>query len=272
MIEERNGISYVEFSLFQKAGSVKAAVASRKGGVSQPPFDSLNMSFSTGDDLAAVRENRRRFLSMLGVDPAAVISCCQVHGTHIEVVGKKDCGRGALLPDTAVAACDGLLTQESGVPLIMNFADCTPLLFYDPVRRAAGLAHGGWRGTAGNIAGIMVRLMKEQCGSDPADILAAIGPAIGPCCFEVGSDVVDAFGRLFSAEEMGRLAIPEEGKKGKFLLNLPMANRMLLLRAGLVPSHIENAGLCTYCRDDLFYSYRKSKGKTGRHMAVIEID
>lgn len=272
MIEEKNGIFYVTWSLFQKAGSVKAAVASRKGGVSRAPFDSLNMSFSTGDDPAAVRENRRRFLSVLGIDPALIISCHQVHGTHIEVVEKKDCGRGALSPDTAVPACDGLLTEERGVPLTMNFADCTPLLFYDPMRRAAGLAHGGWRGTAGNIAGIMVRLMKEQCGSDPADILAAIGPAIGPCCFEVGSDVADAFGNLFSQEDMGRLAVPEKGKEGKFLLNLPMANRMLLLRAGLVPSHIEDARLCTFCRDDLFYSYRKSKGKTGRHMAVIEMD
>ena len=272
MINERNGISYVTFSLFQKGGGVKAAVASRKGGVSQAPFDSLNMSFSTGDKAEAVRENRRRFLSLLSIAPEAVISCHQVHGTHIEAVGKKDRGRGALSPDTAIPDCDGLLTGEAGVPLTMNFADCTPLLFYDPVRRAAGLAHGGWRGTAGNIAGAMVRLMEERCRSDPADILAAIGPAIGPCCFEVGSDVVQVFAGLFSTEDMARLAVPEAGKEGKFLFDLPQANRLLLLRAGILPSHIEDARLCTYCRDDLFYSYRKSKGKTGRHMAVIEME
>lgn len=272
MIEICHGIPYVSFSIFKKAGHVKAAVASRKGGVSTAPFDSLNMSFSTGDDPDAVRENRRRFLSLLGIAPADMVSCCQVHGTHIEVVGKKDRGRGALSLETALTSCDGLLTSDPGVPLTMNFADCTPLLFYDPVRRAGGLAHGGWRGTAGNIGGAMVRLMEERFGSRPEDILAGIGPAIGPCSFEVGRDVVDAFASLFTEAEMKELAAPEEGKEGKFLFHLPLANRLLLRRAGLWDSHIEDAGICTYCREDLFYSYRKSGGRCGRHMAVFSLD
>ena len=178
MIEIRKGMPIVTFSLFKKAGgiaaavasrkggvseapfdSLAAAVASRKGGVSEAPFDSLNMSFSAGDDPAAVRENRRRFLTLLGADPKKAVSCHQVHGTDIFEMGRDDAGRGALSAETAVPACDGLITREKGLPLTMNFADCTPLLFYDPEHRAAGIAHGGWRGTAGDIAGKTVRLM-----------------------------------------------------------------------------------------------------------------
>ncbi len=267
MIEIRNGIPFVTFSLFQKAGHVAAAVASRKGGVSKAPFDSLNMSFSTGDAPDAVIENRRRFLTLLRIPPADIVSCHQVHGTHIEAVGQADRGRGAQEAETAVPGCDGLATNEAGVPLTMNFADCTPLLFYDPAHHAAAVAHGGWRGTAGDIAGKTVRFLGERYGTRPEDLLAGVGPAIGGCCFEVGSDVTDAFFRLFGEADMARLAREKSG--GKYLFDLPEANRLLLLQAGLSPHHIEMSGLCTYCRDDLFFSYRKSGGRTGRHMAAV---
>lgn len=269
MIEILHGIPYVSFSLFKQTGRVDAAVASRKGGVSQAPFDSLNMSFSTGDDPAAVAENRRRFLALFHVPAEEMVSCHQVHGTHIEVVSRDAAGRGAFSPETALPGCDGLVTNEAHTALTMNFADCTPLLFYDPVHHAAGLAHGGWRGTAGNIGGRMVRLMAEHYGTDPARLLAGIGPAIGKCCFEVGQDVADAFGAVFPAEEMKAL-LTDKGD-GKYLFDLPGANRLLLLRAGLLPIHIEDCGICTWCREDLFYSYRRSGGRTGRHMAMIRL-
>lgn len=266
MIEIRNGIPFVTFSLFQKAGGLAAAVASRRGGVSCAPFDALNMSFSTGDAPEDVRENRRRFLSLLHIPPEDIVSCHQVHGTHIEEVGAADRGRGALDAESALPETDGLMTNEKGVPLTMNFADCTPLLFYDKAHHAAAVAHGGWRGTAGDIAGKMVRRMTERYGTDPAELLAGIGPAIGGCSFEVGEDVIGAFETLFDRADMETLARPRGG--GKYLFDLPEANRRLLLRAGLLPHHIESCGLCTYCRDDLFFSYRKSGGKTGRHMAA----
>lgn len=267
MLAVRNEIPMVLFPLFEKAGGVTAAVSSRKGGVSAAPFDSLNMSFSSGDAPLAVKENRRRFLSAAGILPEDAVSCHQVHGTHVEIVGKADCGRGALSGETAIAGCDGLLTAASGVPLTMNFADCTPIFLYDPVRRAAAVVHGGWRGTAGDIAGKTVRLMEETYGSRPSDILAGIGPAIRMCCFEVGEDVTEAFRRMFPEEDMAALC--REKGEGKFLFDLAEANRRLLLRAGVRADHIEDSGLCTYCRDDLFFSYRKSGGRTGRHMGVI---
>lgn len=267
MIEEKNGISFVSFSVFGAAKDLTAAVSLRHGGVSEAPFASLNMSFSTGDEPEAVIENRRRFLTALGIEPADIISCMQVHGTHIEVVSAADLGRGALEKTTALPACDGLVTNARGVPLTMNFADCTPLLFYDPVHRAIGLSHGGWRGTAGDIAGKTVSLMAERYGTKPEDLLAAIGPAIGGCSFEVGADVIEAFAALFVAADMKEMT--KEKGKGKYLFDLPAANRKLMLRAGIPPEHIEDAGICTYCHVDDFFSYRKEKGQTGRHMAVM---
>lgn len=258
---------YVTFQIFASHADVIAAVSTRDGGVSAPPFHSANMSFSAGDNPDCVRENRRRYLTTLGIAPETIISTNQVHATRIVTVGAADCGRGALSPETAIDECDGLLTATPGVPLTMNFADCTPIFLYDPKKKIAALVHGGWRGTAGNIAGCAVREMEKQFGADPKDILAAIGPAIGPCCFEVGEEVIAEFAKIFSPIELAELA--EKKENGRFLFHLPEANRRLLLRAGLAETNIEDCRLCTYCHDDKFFSYRKSGGKTGRHMGVI---
>lgn len=270
MLKETETLSVVTFSIFDAVPAVTAAVSTRRGGVSTSVFSSLNMSFASGDDPAAVRENRRRFLSALKIDPAQIVCCNQVHGIHVVRAGQADRGRGALVRDGAIPDCDGLMTDEAGVPLTMNFADCTPLLFWDPVHHAVAVAHGGWRGTAGNIGAVVLRQMKDAYGTDPADVLAAVGPAIGSAAFEVGQDVIDAFSPLFSPVEMEELARPT--KAGKYVFDLPKANRFLLMQAGICRDHIEDASLCTYTRDDLFFSYRKASRqgqKTGRHMAVI---
>lgn len=266
-IKNNGGISYGEFSLFADADHLTAAVSTRLGGVSAPPFDTLNMSFSTGDEAASVLENRTRFLSAVGIDPKEIVTCRQVHGTHLEQVGKEDRGRGASSQETAVKDCDGLMTDEAGVPIVLNFADCTPLLFYDAGHQAIAISHGGWRGTEADIAGKTVSMMKETFGSDPKDLLAAVGPAIGPCCFEVGGEVIKQFSHLFSREEMVLLTRKDKGEKYHF--DLPRANLILLQRAGIREEHIDASGVCTYCREDLFYSYRKSGGRTGRHMVVM---
>lgn len=140
-IKQAGDIFYGRFSIFEDKAGFEAAVSCRKGGSSPAPFDTLNMSFSAGDNPEHVRDNRKRFLQLLGIPSDQIISCHQVHGIHLEQVGAEYCGRGALDPDDALPACDGLLTNESNVPLTMNFADCMPLVFYDPVRRAAALSH-----------------------------------------------------------------------------------------------------------------------------------
>lgn len=266
-IKQAGDIFYGRFSIFEDKAGFEAAVSCRKGGSSPAPFDTLNMSFSAGDNPEHVRDNRKRFLQLLGIPSDQIISCHQVHGIHLEQVGAEYCGRGALDPDDALPACDGLLTNESNVPLTMNFADCMPLVFYDPVRRAAALSHGGWRGTAGNIAGRTVKRMQEVFGSIPGNILAAEGPAIGPSCFEVGEDVQKAFVCLFQEEQQNCLFRNKGG--GKYLFSLAEANRLLMIRAGIRPEHIELSDICTYTRDDLFYSHRHSGGRTGRHMTVV---
>ena len=264
----KNHISYLTFDIFQNY-PLRAAVSTRIGGVSEAPFDTFNMGFPVGDRAEAVLENRRRFFHVLGSDATRLICAKQVHGTHIEIVGKKDCGRGAFSMENVIPDCDGLVTAEKQVPIIMNYADCTPLLFYDPVKEVIGLSHGGWRGTAGNIAGKTIDKMVNEFGSQREDILCAIGPAIGKECFEVGGEVIEAFSRLFSEEEMKGLSCTKDN--GKYLFDLHGANRLLMEQAGIPKDHIEDCGICTYCRDDLFYSYRKSGGKTGRHMAVLEM-
>lgn len=271
MLEKKEGISFITFPIFSSVPSVTAAVSTRHGGMSSGEFSSLNMSFASGEDEAIIRENRRRYVGALHIDPESIICCNQVHGVHVEKVGRRDCGRGAIHRDTAIPSCDGLITNESNVPLTMNFADCTPLLFVDPVHHAVAVSHGGWRGTAGNIGDVTLQRMEEAYGTRREDVFAVIGPAIGGCCFEVGADVIAQFASLFTPMEMKELARHIEST-GKYFFDLPKANEKLLLKAGIVPSHLENCHMCTYCRDDLFYSYRKASKehkKTGRHMAII---
>lgn len=265
-IETKSGVSFLTFDVFKNENLI-AAVSTKNGGVSTGAYHSLNMGFSTDDAPEKVRENRKRFFDVLGIIPERLVNCALVHGIHMEKVGKADCGRGAQDFTSAIPACDGLYTNEKNVPLGLNYADCTPLLFYDPVTSSIAVAHGGWRGTAGNIAGEAVRHLQESYGAEPKNIKAGIGPAIGKSVFEVEKDVVEAFEKIFDEEEMKRLSAPKG--EGKILIDLPLANRILIERAGILPENIEDCGICTYCRNDLFYSYRKAAGRTGRHMAVM---
>ena len=271
MLEEKQGISFITFGIYKAVPAVTAAVSTRCDGQSTGSFASLNMSFASGEPADTIRANRRAYLQALHIDPATIVACNQVHGIHIEAVGRESCGNGALTRETAIAACDGLMTNQSDVPLTMNFADCTPLLFVDPVHHAVAVSHGGWRGTAGDIGRVTLQQMKKKYGTQPSDVLAAIGPAIGGCCFEVGPEVIEKFRPLFTAQDMHELARCI-GETGKYYFDLPKANEKLLMQAGILPEHLENSHLCTYCWDDLFYSYRKASKqgqKTGRHMAVI---
>jgi conserved hypothetical protein, YfiH family len=265
-IETKSGVSFLTFDVFKNENLI-AAVSTKNGGVSTGAYHSLNMGFSTDDAPEKVRENRKRFFDVLGIIPERLVNCALVHGIHMEKVGKADCGRGAQDFTSAIPACDGLYTNEKNVPLGLNYADCTPLLFYDPVTSSIAVAHGGWRGTAGNIAGEAMRHLQESYGAEPKNIKAGIGPAIGKSVFEVEKDVVEAFEKIFDEEEMKRLSAPKG--EGKILIDLPLANRILIERAGILPENIEDCGICTYCRNDLFYSYRKAAGRTGRHMAVM---
>lgn len=227
------------------------AIFTRQGGVSRAPYRSLNLGQSVGDDPAAVEANLHRVYDLLGISRQAVTYCHLTHSATVFPVSGRERGRMA-------GYGDGLVTDQPGLILTMNFGDCVPLLFHDPVRKVVGLAHAGWRGTVQNVAGAMVRTMVSHFHCRPRDIIALIGPSIGPCCYEVGPDVRQAAAAAFSDSET--LFSNRNGERAHF--DLWAANHRQLVEAGA--GTVMNAGLCTACRTDEFFSHRAEKGRTGR--------
>ena len=231
------------------------AVATRHGGVSRGSFASLNMSRSVGDVLEDALTNRERLCRAAGMPYKELVTCGLVHGTHALPVGAAE--RGGFVPAT-----DALLTDEPGVPLMLCFADCVPIILYDPVHRAVGLVHAGWRGTLAGAAASAVAQMVTTYSSAPSDLHAAIGPAIGPCCYEVGPEVVEQVRAVLPAA-----SVLSNGHKGHAYLDLWEANRRQLADAGV--SQVEVAELCTACHRDEFFSHRGDGGHTGRFGVVV---
>ncbi|MDX9871192.1 MAG: peptidoglycan editing factor PgeF [Clostridia bacterium] len=260
-----DGVLYYTADAFSETGRIIHAFSARKGGVSTGKYESLNMSLLTADDRENVLANRRRLCQVIGVEPADLTGAQQVHGDQIYHVGLKDKGAGALVPGTSIAAVDALITKERGIPLVLFFADCVPVFFLDPVRQIVALAHAGWKGTVAGITAKTVRAMRENYGSDPRDILAAVGPSIGPCHYEVDGPVIDAIKEAFPGNDPGLLS-PSD-KAGHAQLNLWLANTVQLLEEGLPQDNISVAGLCTYCLGDSFFSHRR--GMAGRQAAII---
>jgi len=246
---------------------VDCLVSTRLGGVSREPYASLNVGLGVGDDEEAVLTNRRRLLQAFGLDHERSVWGEQVHGDRVVAVAEADAGRGALDRASAVPAADALVTDVPGLPLCVTVADCVPLAVYDPLNRAVGLAHAGWKGTTAKIALRTVEAMRRAFGSEPAALRAAIGPSIGPQSYEVGSEVVDRVRDSFGAGA-GELLAPRPG--GRALLDLWQANRLALLEAGLALANVEVAGVSTADRLDSFYSHR-AEGPTGRFCAVIAV-
>lgn len=235
------------------------AIFTRKGGVSASPYHSLNLSVSTGDDPEIVALNFQRACQAVDIKPEQTVSCHQIHSANVFVVDQANrqqvMGRG-----------DALITREPDTYLLMRFADCTPLLFYDPARGAVGAAHAGWRGTVQNIAGAAIRAMVDEFGCRPKDIKAIIGPAIGPCCYEVGADVIQAAQESF--DDVSGLFTRPNGN-GQAYFDMWEANRRQLAAAGV--EEIIQTELCTACHTDKFFSHRAEKGRTGRLGAVVGI-
>ncbi len=243
---------------FAEAG-VTAAFSTRLGGVSRGPYATLNMGFHVGDDPAAVRENRRRFFRVLGFQPEDLVEAEQVHGSRVQVIGKAQRG-------TEIPATDALVTNIPGLLLGEFFADCVPLYFLDPRSRAVALAHAGWRGTVANIAAGTLEALSNAFGSRPEDCLVAIGPSIGPCCYEVDEHVVGPLRESFPGWQE---AVTPSGS-GKWFLDLWEVNARQLREKGVKNEHILAGKICTACRPGQFFSYR-AHGVTGRMAAAIAI-
>lgn len=255
---EAGGVPYYTFSAFAGHAEIAHAVFTRLGGVSRHPYESLNVGHSVGDDPRAVEENLRLVQEALQVTEADVVTAKQVHSNKVACVAGED--RGRVFPDT-----DALITCDPGVTLLLRFADCVPIFIYDAQRGVTGLGHAGWRGTAARIACQMVSTMADCYGSDTANMIAALGPAIGPCCYRVGEEVVEA---IRNSLPDWRSAIRPWGD-GHFSLDLWEANRQQLMDCGI--REVEIGRLCTACHVDEFFSHRAEGGHTGRSAALIGI-
>jgi polyphenol oxidase len=244
-------IPFFRFEEFPEDGRQQHAIFSRQGGVSPTPFNGLNLSASVADSRENVYANRALAFATHGRSHDTVVHAHLVHGAEVARVTQADNGRH-------VGPVDALITDEPGCGLTMNYADCTPIFLYDPVHYAIGLGHAGWQGAVKNLPGAMVRAMQATFGSDPATLIAGIGPCIGPCCYEVGEVVITAVEQTFNDPQS--LLIAQPGPLPHF--NLPEANRRNLLAAGV--RRIALSKFCTACRTDLFFSHRAEKGRTGR--------
>ena len=254
--KKQDHLPFFQFEHFPN-GAIHHAVFTRQGGVGVAPFDTLNLSVSVPDDKTTVYANRRRAYGLFGRDTDTVVHAHLVHGATVAVVTQANNG-------SWLSQVDGLVTNEPGCALTMNYADCTPIFLVDPVQKAIGLGHAGWQGTIKDLPGAMVRQMQAAFGSNPADLLAGIGPCIGVCCYEVDEPVISQVRGKFEHPE--RLLVEQEGKPRPHF-DLVRANQINLEQAGV--RHIETSGLCTACRTELFFSHRAEKGRTGRFGTIL---
>jgi YfiH family protein len=256
---EKKGLRYFQFDIFQ-SHPIFHAVITRHGGVSQPPFDQLNTGGTVGDDPQAVMENHHRIYHTFGFDFDSRFDVWQVHGDDVLCT---DMPRGVGNPHPKA---DGILTNKLGVTLFMRFADCVPILLYDPQVNAIGIVHAGWQGTYKKIAQTAIEKMMACFGSRPETILAGIGPSICQNCYQVGEEVLDAFISGFGEDGRRYFQI----NQNQLFLDLWRANQDILLQAGV--KQIELAGICTACHLEDWYSHRAEGGKTGRFGVLMCLD
>lgn len=270
---EEKGLRYLFCPALETQGLIKHGFTSRWGGVSKGSYSTFNLALHVGDNPKDVLENRSRLAELLGVPLDCLVVAEQVHGLNVQVVEKRHRGAGVREMTTALAGADALITQQPGVPLVTFHADCAALFFLDPEKRVIGLAHAGWRGSAGKIGAFVVQAMQSAFGTSPEKCLVWISPAIGPCCYEVDEPLIEVFKNSFPEDYSCLLTprFPDKGKENKYAyLNLWEANRLALIAAGVHPDKIWIASLCTSCREGEFFSYRRMKGKpTGRMGAFV---
>lgn len=267
-LKEKNHVPYIQFKNLSATGIVKHGFSTRKGGVSTGIFSSMNLNFKRGDDPDAVLENYRRMAAALNMRVEDMVLSDQTHTTNVRVITEEDRGKGILRPQD-YSDVDGMITNVPEIVLVTSYADCVPLYFVDPVRKAIGLSHSGWKGTVGHIGQKTVWKMHEVYGSEPKDIVAAIGPSICQSCYEVSDDVAEAFRANFTADEAADILL-DKGN-GKYQLDLWKANWYVLTDAGILPEHLSVTDLCTACHPDLLWSHRKTNGQRGGLSAFLSL-
>lgn len=267
-VRKNKGVTYLTWPEFEKIPGFVHGFSTRLGGVSEGIYSSMNLSFTRGDKEEAVRENYNRISAALGFSPEDIVTSDQTHTANVRVITAEDRGNGITKP-RPYTDVDGMITNVPGLVLATFYADCVPLYFADPVHKAVGLSHSGWRGTAAGIGAVTVKELQKHYGTRPEDIYASIGPSICQDCYEVSEDVILEFQKTFSRELWKDIFYRKEN--GKYQLNLWEANRQILLGAGILPEHISMPNLCTCCNPEFLYSHRASQGKRGNLGAFLGI-
>lgn len=259
-------IPHYQFDHLKALPKVQHYISTRKGGVSQGEFATLNISLGTADSRANILENRHRIAQMMGVSNEQLIFPRQTHSAVVQLITEEKRNKGFLWLSDHLSCTDALITQEKNCCISVISADCVPLLLFDPVQQAIGAVHAGWRGTVQKIAQKTVFAMQDTFGSKAADLIIGIGPSIGPEVYEVGSEVIEAVEQAFGTKKG---LIHRENKQGKGFLDLWEANSRQLTTIGVLKEHIEIAELCTLSHSETFFSARKLYGKGGRFASGI---
>lgn len=278
---ESRGVRYLLCDRARACGVV-AGFTTRVGGVSPPPYSSLNIGLHVGDVGERVLANRRRLAAGLGVDVGRMVFAEQSHSNGIEVVDTLHCGMGACDRKSAIAHTDGLITSTAGVMLVLMFADCVPIILFVPEVPVVAVVHAGWRGTAASVAIAAVSLIVTRYKVSPSSIRAVVGPSIGPCCYEVSREVAahvraasqgSASPRVREREDREQVIYMDSNTRADARVRLDLAseNAAQLLNTGIPSCNIEQLQVCTSCHSDLFYSYRACHGVTGRFAAFAYI-
>jgi len=262
MLEQREGIKFFTSRLLAESRGVTHAFLTRVGGASPPPFDAMNLGADCGDDPANVTANAARLSEVFGFHPERLTTAKQVHGFMMVTV--RDRGGNVY----SKIESDALATPTPGVPVGVLTADCVPLLIHAPAAGVVAAVHAGWRGAAAGIARRSVNVMAAKFSTSPAEMVAAIGPRIGPCCYTVGPEVPDAFRENFGEG----LRYFSEKEDGAFTLDLGEATKAQLVEAGVAEANIEVIDVCTACSADLFFSYRRDGERTGRQLSFIMVE
>ena len=265
-IVNKDDLVYIQFPKLSKCGAVRHIFSTRHGGVSTGDCAKMNLSFNHSDNRETVLRNYEILCSAVGIKTENLVLSHQTHTNNVRIVTANDKGTGTIKP--SFCDVDGLITNESGVALVTQYADCTPLLFCDPVKRVVATSHAGWRGTVKQIGKATVEKMVNEFGSNPKNIIAAIGPCIKECCYEVDDPVYSEFlkipylnlGEIFAARG-----------NGKYMLNLVEANRQVLINSGILPENIDASDICTCCNHEDLHSHRATAGKRGNLAAIIEL-
>jgi len=262
---ESGNVGYYVIEDFEKSGMAKTCFSTRMGGVSSGEYSQLNLGYKTGDHKEKVNENIDILCREAGFKKEDLVFSDQVHGNKYAILRQEDRGKG-VTKASDIVGIDALITNEKNVALSIFTADCVPVFLLDAQKGAIGLCHAGWRGIINEIVPLTIEAMSKNFGSSPRGMLGALGPSIGPCCFNVGREVAEKFENAFSGAD-GIVIEREENLR----VNLWEALKAQLMSSGLLEENIIISGLCTCCHSEKFYSYRRDGAKTGRMVSILQL-